>query len=784
MAKQTLPPPLNSLVAGNHTVSTRFRWTLPWTVATNMHCEEAVWCAAPSLPTATLRWHYGMICPFGKQTFQEILKKAGYERLFVKIDFNLRQTVVSGVPTWETKTWYGTIEVNDDRHDGTITEPATFNDVATGEQLLTCYGMEHLLDREYPAKSWIDQDDAGTIVAIERACTFNRDGKPNRSANATGGTFHFSNIAATSTFWSTRDIVEYLLRYHSPTDAFGANNVPFQLSPIGLAAVANWDQPVVHPEGRSVYSLLTSLLARQRLIGFHFETPDPLTYLQPWTFTGTAINTKPGGAPIPANNNKLTLVFDKDQSADAVVKVSTVEQYDQLIIRGARRRAVFTVSWQDGTLVAGWGGLEQAIYDQGASLLPGYAAMTVTERRKANAEARAVEYVKHVYRRFKIVEPWNGLAGNGIGGAKTFPFREINLTTLLPQQVPHFDREVFVEKTMPLLEGVDYSGDKIFLGTLVLPTGNASEMPPLVFWQNPDTLSYQRIETMADAGPLTDDLRQQLDWSATVVVPDEDRAIQLVVSGAPQHVLDQISFLPTAEDEDQGTHNWRAAVVTLSVQEDRYAEIRFPNDGVLQATIPTNDYARRLVLDAGDQYRLDYVNPGTVVDVGPNGLIFATNGGFLNDDRNELLAIARVAHAFYNRKRRVLYFSSEQATSTINLGDFISFISQPDLDGIGTHRTAIDTPITEIRMQTPMGTSEDIADPPRMHWTTDAGQLDAIGLFGGPPVPPAPIAPAPPAAFAAPAAAARGSARPPAAPDLFNPATTMPWSVNYSFFKK
>mgnify|MGYP003642700564 CR=1 FL=1 len=60
-----------------------------------------------------------------------------------------------------------------------------------------------------------------------------------------------------------------------------------------------------------------------------------------------------------------------------------------------------------------------------------------------------------------------------------------------------------------------------------------------------------------------------------------------------------------------------------------------------------------LLIDCGDQFRLDYLTPHTVLDI-ENGIPVLADGGVLQDDREKLGAIARSAATWYATNRRQL----------------------------------------------------------------------------------------------------------------------------------
>jgi len=729
--------PTTPRVVGPVRVYTKFRWADNWSEKDDLFCEEAVWTAAPSIGTATIHWHYGRICPTFETAFREIFRLVNQNRLYVRVEVPCDVDEPTSL-----RYWFGIIEVDEDILQGEVYDQLTDTATGTGEQTFTAYGLEHMLDRQFVNHAWYDSDGAGDIKQIPRAVIFNREGKPNRSPDESGGTYHFARTLDDAEFWTTRDIVKYLLRYHGPQDASDERKIKFELDEASamINAVPDWDRPTLDPTNRSTYSLLCSLIPRQRLVSFRLavelvlgeeeEDDEYRVKVKPFSFTDTAIPTIAGQGDIPANTVEKLILCSRDPSGECEVKTTTAEQYDQVIARGARRRSVFTVGYNDNTIEKGWTDAQEEEYEKGASEVDGYDDASLDDQRRKNQELRAKDALRDVFSRFTIPETWNQKVRNGLGAGDERPvfIDDEDPPGAVDQYVP----ELFVEKTLPLIDGVDYSADKIEEETFD-EEDKKTEAPPLVLWKEPASGRYCNVERMSSDRPLLDE-KEEWNWSASVTVPDEYRGVRLNVSGAPQHVVDHTDFAPLDADEEVGQHNWRNALFTVSMQDDRHAESEYPDDDTVFLTV-LGDEVRRLHIEAGDKYRLDYVVPDTVVGVDDDGTPLRSEGGFVHDDREELDAIARIAWEWYSRERRVLYLATDQLTHELEIGDMVTAINDQDADSLGGHYFEIATPITEIRVNQSRGTTDAPPLPPRMRLATDAGQLDALVLVN-PDLPP------------------------------------------------
>ena len=123
----------------------------------------------------------------------------------------------------------------------------------------------------------------------------------------------------------------------------------------------------------------------------------------------------------------------------------------------------------------------------------------------------------------------------------------------------------------------------------------------------------------------------------------------------------------------------------MTVEADAYCEARWPLDGSLPSGVPLE----KLVIDAGDNYRLDTITPGTVVGI-ENGTPITTVGGTLRDDRKELQTIACLAYEWYGIERRPLDVTFQHIKNVFRLGMLLTTI------GSGATEGAINTVVESI----------------------------------------------------------------------------------------
>jgi hypothetical protein len=715
------------------TIYVREFWAIDWELLTHVHPLEATWSCSPALPVATLLDRYGEILYAGALDWT-IATKRSLTQLFIKIVFPAGFRINPETEDREqvTRIWYGIVDLEEDEL-GAVTVKKTKDETtatAHGQQLWSCYGLEKAL-ADWPLRtSWIA--DGGAAVEIDRALTFNRDGRPNRTAQQTGDTYLFEQDLSLARYWSTKDIVAYLIKRQTPKDSTETVMVPFVLSGVALP---DWDKPEVPQDQASLLSLLNQLIHRRHMLSWRLtvdESTAPGLHqvkVEVFSFTHNDIELPVAGSPkIEKNTKQKSLLFDNDPLTQATMKSSGVAWYDQVIVRGALRLSVGSFSHGDSTLVGNWDTALKSIYDTGASTVAGYSALDDEEKRRRNDEARSSPKLEEIYSLFTIPIAWNRKVKNGEGGAENPMFPDGSGGT----KKGYFP-DLFVQPTLPLYKGVDYAGSKIADGTTTVLTTTTSleRMAPIVVFKRPGTSRWVAAERMGMLGLHTRrDATENNAFSCSIEVPFESHGIFIRVIGDSQHVIAPTEFARLGADEVLvGNYNWRNAIITIAVPWDEYCEGKYPE------TLPESvDCPRIKIMDAGDRYRKDYVAPGTVIGIDTNGTLLRSTGGYIpkegdQDDETQLKALAKLAHAWHGRQHRILTVTSNRLKSPdeLDVGDLVTEIGNPQAQG-GHHET-INVTITQIRVSWPESDGGK-AEPPVFQLITDAGELDPIQTAG------------------------------------------------------
>jgi len=610
--------------------------------------------------------------------------------------------------------WYGIIRhVSDQVH-------GVQNGVRTGVQTFTAYAIESLLDRDIILTSVADQ-------RYSRGIIHNEDGRPNMDPH---NQIFCNRRSQTTDYWSTRAIVNYLLRYLQPRDYDGTAVIPFVISAAMLERLPDWDQPVVETHGKTLYGVLNTLISRQRGLGWRTRVDvDENVQLEPYSWLPSDLVVE---APdlLKGNFDQYDINCIADSRFQTLIRSDSSGTVDQVVVQGRRRRSVFTVSNNDMTLDRGWASGLQIEYNLAASGDADYpAAGEIDLRRKRNDEARRADRLKDVYCRYQLPSVdgnWDCFAGDGAGGSQTPVAPEEDDTAVAH---PIYQPDIAVLRTIPLLAGYDYSGSRIQTDT-VLSIGlndGIEESPVLGITPIPDELTrWVQLEHVGDIGQ-----REQIDaeedsirkWRGMVRATGQEAAFRIYISGMPQHTISP-EFTPLPDDEDVGEWTWQTMVFTVAIDEDRSAEAMYPLDGDLILT--RTDIRRVMFVSAGKSYTRDYVAPGTVVGVdGESGeLLRSTTGGTINDTRDKLRRIARLAYIWYGHNRVICELTTSRLTDALGIGDLVRYVHTT---GVQEDAYLVNGPVTEVTIEWALG-AEDVPPMPRISYITGYANLDPLRL--------------------------------------------------------
>lgn len=652
-------------------VSFRATWADAWTAAPEVIAEQCAWTIAPEIATATLRRPYGRVMLPGAKVLTD-LARVDIRGYFIRIDWTTDEA--------GTSTWLGYVESQ-------IDEPIGLTDgviPASGNQMFVCYGLEKsLLTAPILDAVWKDNAPgagASDIVRGGGAVAFNAGGLRNRSAAAIGGVYVYSADPDTAEYWTSRQIVEYLLKYHLPTNTFGVAALPWSLT--NASIVPSWDAPVIETDGQTVYGIVTELLSPRSLLGWTVAWNLTSLLINPFSLSASTVTLDT--TTFPANTSTIDILAAGDPLTRVAISEDANDTVDQVIVRGARRVSVATLSYVDANLVEGWDPVADLnAYNDAASGSAGYADKDQYEKRKLDAQSRGTPPVQAVFREFEIPPDWDAKANNTIPtpdeDAIVFPIDTTPITRHRP--LPQFLR---ILPQLPIDPLVDYSDDE----AAIADTGRNYWRSFLLTLVDPDTSERREVANIAQAHFACEIFGGgEPGWTIQPRLIGPTR-IGLDITGAPQHLIAGSDFVPLAVDpEPDSGYDYRDLKATVAIQEDRFAEAAWPT------TLGTADVIRRRVVYAGDAYQLVYLVPGTVYQLDAVGAEKLAAGGYIVDDRPKLLDLARLLAAYHTTPRKSMTLQTARRTGQITVGSMLTTI-----DG---YPTAVNALISRIEITCP-----------------------------------------------------------------------------------
>jgi len=695
-------------------VSVRASLSSDWVPLIGVWVDEFTAAAKPAFGQARLSYRAGVGMQLGGPQEINVWSAGDLDQ------YQVRVLLYDGTDGSLLVEWYGIIIADDREILGSSPD-----DTGTRRQNLwqtfSALDMGYLLDKVRVNRSIV----SGLTEPLGRAIAFNggrgaaRDtnivATANRSAAIEQNGAHvFVSSLAGASLWTTSDIANYLLKNFQPV--VGGVEVPIKFTSDSL--IISWDTPLLRAEGRTVKSLLDELFDPRRLVGWAVGWDDASESLlvKVFSYNEDPIDLASGGV-VPANNSQVTFDFDSAWDiADAHVRRLSNHRASQVRVRGARRGAVFTVSHADGTLEADWTSSNQTAYNTGASGAtgPSYSTLDFSERQKRNRLARGAESLRRVYRYFRIPTTWDFKSNNGENSGSDSPVvPKLDAQGAIgSDSAPLWRPGLSLEEYLPLASGHDYAS---LPATNNLPDGSIPEpLPVLVFVKTPTTTNdgsnsrwVNGAELVgADVGELAGEAGQR--WRISARVQQQNLGLVLDVFGGEQHLIASTEFSAIGDEDTAAALDWQDDLLaTVYMESDSHVEVWYPG-GAAQAE------AGVTILDiSGDEYRLDYLAPGTVVGTAVDGALSRnTSGGFLRDDRERMLDHARAAYQWYSRVRSELDVSVRTVLPVAVIGDLVTTI------GSGATLETVNTPITRITVS--LG-HRDSQQPPMTTIGTDFG---------------------------------------------------------------
>lgn len=662
------------------TVYTRQAWADSWTEQTRVYADRVRYGQSPEGSSAVLAVDVGAGWDDSSPANQHFgpLELLGY---YVKVKVQRQD----GDPLPDPFYWYGIITEDGGIREGAKSytidgSPVT---VLLRSQLFVAVGLEAIFDKIYMDRSYIKGETVPSDVSIiKRPITFNEPndygGDGNRtSAQGTAPNGEACNLfesdLSTGVLWATRDIVEYLINCFQPTDWDDATKLPVVIVDTD-GTLPPWDQPILQVTSTTtVRQLLNRILDRRRLMGWAVDVDEETTphTIQVKILNFVAVEIElPSGATQPANSDTVSIDFDSALDVRASLTESDRHMADQVVVKGARVRSAFSLSYDDGTLVSDWKAADETAYEDGPGSLTG----TEAEQLRAIIEWRRRDELRQVYSYFKVPDDWNFEVGNGTGGA---PSSSSDGGHALPID-PDLDEDTnwIYRPTLTFLRHLFRE-----LHDTATDTGPQDAPKPIAVIEIEDG-TYRLIDKLAETSGVIDRGKGKgRTWGASIQMRQDCPGIILRVSGAQQLVIADSDFDGEDDTDEQPSRlDWKDMIVTVACDLDRHAEAVYPEAADVDPE-DKGDQKRLIVIDIGDAGRLDYVVPDTVTGVDGDGeLVRHTAGGYVRDDREWMDDLAKYVYTWYGLERQAFRFEMQQILDLLSVGQMITTIGTGDLE--------------------------------------------------------------------------------------------------------
>ncbi len=670
-----------------------------WTLVPYLWCSKFK-IAANAYDVANLRFEIGAgVLQPGARVFDD------WQPLDIRGKF-VRVTVELDEPI----TWVGYVLTQNLQRDG-IKSHSGENKFEGESQVFDAVGLEWFLDRRQVDSSIVYNSTAADD-RIMRALKFNGGEsqtidmkaahRGNRSA-VTGdeGLYVFSSDTTTDNKWTATQIVQYLLKFHTPIDS-GDNAAPceFSLHVDDTACLDAWT-PTVACERKTVYQLLNEIISPNRGLVWWAEyntTGVPSVFIRVATMALSDL-VLPGEGTFVANRNQITLNFDGELDVRRVgLKDLGYRNYHRVIARGARQTCTFTLGFDDGTLEADWKTETETAYQAGAVADGDYSGLTTLRQRQRNDAMRLTDLFARVYSYFKIKSSWDGKSGDGGSATHHYAFAELSPTGSVLGSQPFSVAGIRLLNRTRLKLGVDYTTPSAPVSNA--PAGSLEEfLKPFAFIKvehepaidsNPDPNRWQYTEKLHEAkfGGGTK-ISNFIKTSYHLVMQEHSPGFKLVAAGAPQHTIALNFFDDTAGAEPSATKpelDYTDLRITLCAESDNYAEGLYETPTLPSPPVPIEE----LIIDLGDDYRLVFLAESTVVHLNKGIPVKASAAAVLRDDRAFLADIAGIAYQWYREDRQSLTVEFRQHKLLFGLGQLVTTI------GDGTTQTTVNTVVSSI----------------------------------------------------------------------------------------
>lgn len=644
-------------------VSIKVGWGDEWVRVLYLEPINCIEAAAPTVGSALFRLRTGMIRRedadasnggpgFSLQDPRDLMGR------YVKIDALADQ----GPVQW----WVGIFTMESFEHMGKrISGQQAIED---GDQYVTAYGLEILLDRKPIITGWVEAQQGDTApTQIGRAPAFNEQHRfglaiqgnrsasmldvpwindPDTPADALTSAFVFSRDGER---WGMGDCMRYLMAFFPPVGPAFILDGQFR-------DLDNIEIEIPH-EGLTHKQFLDRAVDRRRGYGYSVRPGQDGEAVTVHVFSQFEQRVSVGEGEeqmiFEGNPERFSLDIDeKDEVLGCTFTQDFDTQYDRIIVRGRPILTCFTVGIPDGTLEPAWTEDEETAY------------------KAADDAARREERFERVYACFRLPIDFAWRTGDGTG---TFPESDLQIAN------PPIDADGQI-----IANGVDGDGNDADQPGIWNAFREFSHLLPLE-----KTVAISQAEPEYLTCPMVFVKNSTGSWfriESLVNVEEESRhghAVNLTresafrVNFADNHLLALNHFEGATTDIDP-EFDFENMIATVAMRTDQCIEV----EADLTSAAETG---KTLVISMPDAESW-FIVGGTVTGI-ENGEIIRNANEVLRDDSAKLRAVLGVARQWYGKPRRPVSITLQRISAFAKVGWLLERVGSRQVGTVVTRMT-------------------------------------------------------------------------------------------------
>lgn len=752
----------------------RQRWADAWTLDTQLDLLSVSWTAAPSEPSAVIRYRYGRCVEVGATVETSRTKKnlAGH---YIKI-------VVFCADG--NRVWFGFVaDVADEQHG--IVRRDVSNVDATGIQTFACVGIIAALDRAPINRTYFNCTTAfsrnGTdsfrsswSAPLFNATASNRPANdqnrlPATRSSAASNVPSFTGAAVPAgdtrttfrhTFdrlyglglsngvrWTLADVLEYLAAYNAPRVGVDDDDGPFNdgksefvpiwifdhalafAAPNNVQQFPGWFEPILDCDRMTLKTALDRLLSREAGLGYTVWVDDTTTpnriYVEPFTTVAsdiTGIQDENGiGRTFPRNRRTVAITCANDSATSLTSQLVGQTSYTAVQVVGSPYVAICSLKIADH-FSQGW---ESTLETELATEISG---LNSNKLRDANRirDIRGSGRYRAINRQWRLLSTWNFQTSSPARDI----FQDFGYPAGQRRYLPYPMRLRILEG-LPFRQGVDYAAATV---TAIRAAHNAARTPtrPAEIYARSHTSNYQSTGVLsgkwvcwsqrADRDVLADLNEAPYRLTVDELRNDLMRGVCIDVENGPQEVL-------TADGGRVAPHMPRIApnelTLTVAIQSDRRFSVTKRNPTSVSGSAAMVDADRIKVFDVGSRLQYIEVLKDTVVGINDSTdtLRTAPTDYVLRDDTALATQIAEFLATYYFQPKSVVRIQSRRASARLWPGQLVTTCNS----GLA-HAITANSIISEVSITFGVGVNG-TPTKPVMVVQTAFGELDPLQFF-------------------------------------------------------